>query len=153
MLYLLFHVNDESYAVDVREVIEVVPKVKLRSIPKAPDYVAGLLNYRGASVPVLDLCMLLHERKCAAVFSSRIVLMKYPDAHAVARVLGLLAEQVTDTLQCTAEAFRPSTLLHTAAPYLREVTTYRDHLVQRIDVSALLPTKVQALLFQPRNGS
>ena len=148
MLYLLFHVKDESYAVDVREVIEVIPKVKLRSIPKAPGYVAGLLNYRGESVPVLDLCMLLHDRKCAAVFGSRIVLVKYPDARGAERILGLLAEQVTDTLQCEAKEFRPSTLVHTSAPYLREVTTHRDQLVQRVDVSALLPAEVQLLLFQ-----
>ena len=148
MLYLLFHVKDESYAVDVREVIEIIPQVKLRSIPKAPDYVAGLLNYRGESVPVLDLCMLLHNRKCAAVFGSRIVLVNYPDARGAVRVLGLLAEQVTDTLQCEAGEFRPSTLVHTSAPYLREVTTHRDHLVQRVEVSALLATEVQALLFQ-----
>ena len=148
MLCLLFNVNNESYAIDVREVIEVIPKVKLRSIPKAPDYVAGLLNYRGDSVPVLDLCRLLHGRNCAAVFGSRIVLVNYPNPHAVPRVLGLLAEQVTDTLQCDVEDFRPSTLVHTSAPYLREVTTHRDHLVQRVDVNALLPTEVQALLFQ-----
>lgn len=148
MLYLLFHVKNESYAVDVRDVIEVVPWVKLRSIPKAPVYVAGLLNYRGESVPVLDLCMLLHNQNCAEVFGSRIVLAKYLDARGAARVLGLLAEQVTETLQCSAEEFRPSTLVHTAAPYLREVMTYRDHLVQRVDVNALLPAEVQALLFQ-----
>jgi len=148
MLFLLFHVNEESYAVDVRDVTEVVPRVKLRSIPKAPDYVAGLLNYRGESVPVLDLCMLLHGRNCAAVFGSRIVLVNYPDSRGVLRVLGLLAEQVTETLQCAAEDFRPSTLVHTAAPYLREVTTHRDHLVQRVEVNALLPTEVQSLLFQ-----
>ena len=148
MLYLLFHVKNESYAVDVRNVIEVVPWVKLRSIPKAPDYVAGLLNYRGESVPVLDLCMLLHNQNCAAVFGSRIVLAKYLDARGAIRVLGLLAEQVTETMQCDAEEFRPSTLVHTEAPYLREVITYRDHLVQRVDVNALLPAEVQALLFQ-----
>jgi len=148
MLFLLFHVNDESYAVDVRDVTEVVPRVKLRSIPKAPAYVAGLLNYRGDSVPVLDLCVLLHDRECAAVFSSRIVLVKYPDARGAERVLGLLAEQVTDTLQCEAGDFHPSTLVHTSAPYLREVTTHRDHLVQRVEISALLAHEVQALLFQ-----
>ncbi|MBI3775624.1 MAG: chemotaxis protein CheW [Gammaproteobacteria bacterium] len=147
MLYLLFHVKEESYAVDVREVVEVVPRVKLRSIPKAPEYVAGLLNYRGDSVPVLDLCMLLHDTKCAPVFGSRIVLVQYLTAGSGKRVLGLLAEQVTDTMQCKAEEFRPSTLLHASAPYLREVITYRDHLVQRVEVDALLPTEVQALLF------
>ena len=148
MLYLLFHVKDESYAVDVRVVIEVVPRVKLRSIPKAPEYVAGLLNYRGEGVPVLDLCMLLHGKSCAAVFGSRMVLVQYPDARGALRVLGLLAEQVTDTLQCKPEEFQPSTLVHTAAPYLRDVITHRDHLVQRVDVTALLPSAVQALLFQ-----
>lgn len=148
MLYLLFHVKDESYAVDVRGVIEVVPRVKLRSLPKAPDYVAGLLNYRGESVPVLDLCMLLHGRSCAAVYGSRLVLVHYPDARGAPRILGLLAEQVTDTLQCKPEEFQPSTLVHSDAPYLRDVITYHDRLVQRVEIPALLPSAVQALLFK-----
>ena len=148
MLYLLFHAKNESYAVDAREIIEIVPRVKLRSLPKAPEYVAGLLNYRGESVPVLDLCVLLHGNRCAAVFGSRMILMKYPDASGAMRVLGLLAEQVTETLQCKAEEFRPSPLAQSSAPYLREVITYHDHWVQRVDIHALLSTEVQALLFQ-----
>ena len=84
----------------------------------------------------------------AAVYGSRLVLVHYPDARGAPRILGLLAEQVTDTLQCKPEEFQPSTLVHSAAPYLRDVITYHDRLVQRVEIPALLPSAVQALLFQ-----
>ena len=47
MLFLQFKINDNKYLLEAKGVIEVVPYANLKRIPKAPKYVAGLLNYRG----------------------------------------------------------------------------------------------------------
>lgn len=44
MLMLLFHVESDLYALDSRQVVEVIPRVLLRKVPYAPEYVAGLFN-------------------------------------------------------------------------------------------------------------
>ena len=59
MLLLTFRAAENLYAVDVTRVVEVVPRVDLRRLPHAPDFLAGLFDYRGAVVPVIDLGILL----------------------------------------------------------------------------------------------
>lgn len=148
MLFLLSLVKDARYAVSALDVVEVVPRVELLAIPKAPAFVAGLLNYRGVAVPVLDLCILMHGQPCAAVFGSRIVLVHYRHQPSTPRVLGLIVARVTETLERAPEEFLPSTISGAATPYLAEVTPYRDGLVQRIDIERLLPPEVHSILFQ-----
>jgi chemotaxis-related protein WspB len=148
MLFVLIHVRGESYAIAATQVVEIVPKVKLRSIPKSPDYVAGLMNYRGAGVPVLDLCALFAGKRCKSLFSSRIVLVNLRDGGASGRVLGLLAERVVETIERSADDFHASGVSNASAPYLSEVATVDERLVQRIDVDALLPDTVRGTLFR-----
>lgn len=148
MLFLLFQVKDASYAVSAQDVVEVVPRVELLALPKAPAFVAGLLNYRGVAVPILDLCVLMHGQSCPAVFASRIVLVHYRHQQQTPRVLGLVVARVTETLERAAEDFHSSAITGNATPYLAEVTPYRDGLVQRIDVEQLLPAEVHNMLFQ-----
>ena len=64
MLLLTFTAGANRYAVDVARVVELVPRVELRSVPHAPPFLAGLLGYRGKVVPVIDLGLLLGALPC-----------------------------------------------------------------------------------------
>ena len=61
MLLLTFKAGANRYAIDVARVIELVPRVELRTIPHAPPFLAGLLGYRGKVIPVIDLGLLLNS--------------------------------------------------------------------------------------------
>ena len=62
MLFLLFQLGSDRYAIDALRVVEVLPCVQVKQIPHAPAGIAGVINYRGAPVPVLDLCLLTLRR-------------------------------------------------------------------------------------------
>jgi purine-binding chemotaxis protein CheW len=51
---LTFFLGDEEYGVDISKVREIIAMMKITSIPKTPDYVAGVINLRGAIIPVID---------------------------------------------------------------------------------------------------
>lgn len=55
-LFVVFHLDDEEYAVDVDTVQEIirVPEALIR-VPKSFDFVEGLVNLRGTVLPVVDL--------------------------------------------------------------------------------------------------
>ena len=80
MLMLLFSLGQDRYAIESSQVVEVVSIVNLRKIPHTPDYVAGVFNYRGLIVPVIDLCSLTQGYPSHARFSTRIILVNYPGA-------------------------------------------------------------------------
>ena len=95
MLSLLFQIGAERYALDGQAVVEVVPRVRLDSVPGAPEWMPGILRYRGRRVPVADLSVLAGLPPCPVRLSTRIILVRHPSARD-GRLLGLVAERVTD---------------------------------------------------------
>ena len=71
--------------------------VLLRKIQHVPDYVAGVFNYRGSIVPVIDLCHLIQGTPCRLRFSTRIIMVNHTTKDGM-HCLGLMAERVTETL-------------------------------------------------------
>ncbi|EKT4465205.1 purine-binding chemotaxis protein CheW [Pseudomonas putida] len=147
-LYLQFRIGDQRFALDVHEVIEVLPRRTLKPIAQAPAWVAGILAHRGALVPVVDLSALSFGRPAPMRTSTRLVLVHYRGD----QQLGLLLEQATDTLRCRPDEFQPYGLDNTDAPYLGPVRQDAGGLLQRIEVDDLLPDDVRRLLFPEQPG-
>ncbi len=95
---LLFHAGDNLYALDSSQVVEVLPMVVLRKIQHVPDYVAGVFNYRGSIIPVIDLCYLIQGTACRPRYSTRIIIVNHTTKDGREHRLGLMAERVTETL-------------------------------------------------------
>ncbi|MCD6059922.1 MAG: cheW-like domain protein [Moraxellaceae bacterium] len=142
MLYLLLQLGGDRYALDAGSVVEVLPLVELRHLPQAPPGIAGIFSYHGTPVPVLDLCLLALGRPVRRRFSTRIVLVALPDSD---RLLGLMAEQVTQTLRRASEDFRIGG--GTGAGWLGPVTSDAAGLIQRIEAGRLLPPAAREVLF------
>ena len=52
--YLSFRLDDELFAIPVMRVIEILEVPKITRIPKAPDFLKGVINLRGSVLPVID---------------------------------------------------------------------------------------------------
>lgn len=147
MLFLLFQLGGERYALDVGQVVAVLPRLGVKAIPHAPSSVAGLCQYRGGPVPVIDLSELTLGRPSANRLSTRIVLVQFPEPVGGPHLLGLLAERATETLRRDPEDFVAAGVSVDAASYLGRVTADARGLIQRIEVQRLLPPSLRALLF------
>ncbi len=139
MLVLMFRVADVAYAVPVKRVIEVVPRVALRLVPHAPDYLAGLLRYRGGVVPVVDLGSLMAGLACSDRLDTRIILVD-SGVHGGSGpgFLGLIAERVDDvrTVEESSRAFAGLEIAQ--APYLGPVYETNDGLLQLVEPAKIL---------------
>jgi chemotaxis-related protein WspB len=150
MLFLLFQLGENRYALDARQVAEVLPLVQITELPQAPFGVAGVFNYRGAPVPVMDLSRLAFDRPARRHLSTRIILVHYPDDGVRKHLLGLIAEKATETVRREPADFVPSGISNDAASYLGPVAMDKRGLVQRIEVIKLLPVSIRQLLFNER---
>ena len=148
MMALSLHIGLEHYAIPVIQVVEVLPLTALNKAPLAPDYIAGILNYRGIPIPIVDLCSLIAGNKHHKVLTTRIILISYQHNSDTSRLLGLIAEKVTETLDMPDNDFKQSGINLKHAPYLGHVNKHRDSVVQLIDGSALLTDEVHDMLFQ-----
>lgn len=147
MLYLLLRMGTERYALDARRIVEVVPMVELKPLPHTQPYVAGLFDYRGTLVPVIDLCRLTTAHHCGAFLTTRIVLVDYPGRDNQNHILGLLAEQVTETVKIKDAEFQSPGIHTPEAPYLDDLVKVGTNMVQRLDITKILPGELQENLF------
>jgi chemotaxis-related protein WspB len=148
MLFLQFQLGQDRYVLDSANVVEVLPLLGIKQIPQAPAGVAGVFNYRGTPVPVIDLSELALGRPARLQMSTRIIIVLYPDADGGGHPLGLIAEKATQTLRRDAADFRDSGVLSHEAAYLGPVASDPDGLLQWIQVAGLLPASVRHVLFK-----
>jgi purine-binding chemotaxis protein CheW len=53
--YLTFGLGNEEYAIDIMVVREIITPVTVRSVPKVPGYIKGIINLRDHVIPIIDL--------------------------------------------------------------------------------------------------
>jgi chemotaxis-related protein WspB len=147
MLLVLFRVADNDYAVEARRVVEVVPRVEVRSVPHGPGFLAGLFHYRGTVVPVVDVGLLMGSGACRPSLDTRIIVCDYPVREGVRAMLGLLAERV-NVLKDVPQGRETFPAMHlAAAPYLGPIVKADDILIQLIAVEHALPEALRDSLF------
>lgn len=149
MLFILFQLGADRYALPARDVAEVLPLVTLKEIPGAPRGVAGVMDYRGAPLPVLDLSALALGRPAARRVSTRLLVVHYAARDGASHLLGLLAERATEMLNRAPEAFQPAGVQGAETRYLGPVVSDARGLIQRVEIGELLNDELRAALFPP----
>lgn len=147
MLFMQFKIDDDRYVIEAKDIIEIVPFANLKRIPKAPPYVAGLLNYRGDTVPVIDVCFLMSEKLCELKLSSRIALVNYKDDEGKQVCIGLLIEHLTETVRFDEKDFSDSGVALKDNPYLGQVVIDDDCIVQMVNIRKIIPEEAREILF------
>lgn len=150
MLALCLRAQGTRYAVAAQHVVVVLPKLRLRPLANAPDGVLGLLPFRGEMVPVLDAAKLLQHgsaERSSGRFSERIIVFEVRDQDGQERMLGLLAEDVTDLVR--SEHAEPGVSLP-GARYLGEHLVDVEELPQLILPAAILSASMREIFLSAR---
>ena len=148
MLLILFQIGNDRFGLDVEQVLEVVPVVTFKKAPHTPGYVAGMFNYRGTIVPVIDLSTLISGEPSKSFLSTRILLVNYNSPDDTAHVLGLLAERVTETFSCNEDDFQPPGIESENAKYLENIILDDKGMIQFVSVEKILPESLHEILFK-----
>ena len=147
MLYLLFELGKDRYALEARQVVEVLPLLEFKRIPRAIPGLAGLFNYHGNAIPLIDLTELSLGRPSQAKMSTRIIVTNYVNDSGERHPIGVLAERVTETIRRAESDFKASGVAAENARFLGPVLVENSHIIQRVDVHRLLPEGLQNQLF------
>ena len=146
MLLLLFQAAGRTFGLDASHILEVTPVPEFRPAPHAPAYIAGLLNYRGRTIPVLDLTHLLEGRASRPAFSTRLLLARYAPGGEGA-VLGLVAERAVETVSCGDADFNATGIELPATPYLGKAVVLNGRIIQQLTLEEALGEEARTLLF------
>ncbi|WP_413174255.1 chemotaxis protein CheW [Anabaena azotica] len=150
MLMLLFHINNERYAIASQQIVEVIPLVNLTRLPHTPEYFAGVFNYRGRIIPVIDLSQLMTGQRCSEHLSTRIILVNHWGRDAtqetVPQIMGLMAQRVVETLQKSDIDLIDVDIQIDKPPYLGKMIVDEQGMIQCLHVEYLLSEVQQAYL-------
>ena len=152
MLVITFKAGTTKYSLPCKLVMEITPMVELTPLDKAPEFIAGLFNYRGRITPVVDLCVMSGFPPCAGRMSTRIIIVEY-SCYMHKYPLGILAEKVTDTITINEDELQSTGLELPDAPYLGHVAAREDGLVHLMDIDELLTEPVKKLLFNDNDDN
>jgi chemotaxis-related protein WspB len=142
MLFILFQLDQDRYAIESRELVEILPLMRLKRLPHAPTGVAGILDYRGVPVPVIDLSEMALGRRSAERLSTRILIVQSEGG----QQMGLIAERANGMLKCESTDFVSSGINVGGAPYLGPVTRDARGIVQWISPEKLLSAEIRNAL-------
>ena len=146
MKLLIFHIGVDRYGLRLRDVVRVLPLLELKHLPLAPDAVAGLMDFHGQSVPVIDLCRISGLPSGADHFDTRIIVVDYHAPEGTDHLLGLRAERVLGVQEVAEAQLADSGV--TAAPFLGQVASDAGGMLQLVELEQLLPASLRATLFQ-----
>jgi len=148
MLLLSFKIGNDNYVIDTKDVVEIIPLVNVKVLPGCEPAVAGLLNYHGKSVPVIDLNILCGQASSNSTLTTRIILVRYKND-----ILGMITSDVSETLRLDEESFKPTGIKAGTNEFLGDIAEYKNQLVQRIILEQLLTTSVRDALFSSNETS
>jgi purine-binding chemotaxis protein CheW len=130
-----FRLVDDLYAVDIMRIKEIIRPQKLTILPKAPSFIDGVINLRGAVIPVVDLRKRfdMPERKTGS--ATRLLIVRLH-----AQTLGLVVDDVTEVITVPVKDIKPPPTVSAGvvADYLLGVCLAGEALVMLLDIDKLL---------------
>ncbi len=132
---IAFRIGDQEFCVDIMGVREIRGWTKATPLPHSPGYVMGVINLRGAVLPIIDLSARLGLK--AAEPSERHVIIVVQIG---SRSAGLLVDAVSDILTVTGEDIQPTPEMSSdlERSYARGILAIEKRMICLIELGALI---------------
>ena len=104
--YLTFTLGDEVFAMDIRSVREIIQYGAMTAVPLMPEFVRGVINLRGAVVPVIDL-QSRFGREVAQVGKKTCIIIFDASRDGEKMELGLLVDAVSEVIEISNAHIEP----------------------------------------------
>ncbi|MGA0544147.1 chemotaxis protein CheW [Brevundimonas sp. VNH65] len=133
---IAFRIGDQEFCVDIMAVREIRGWTPATPLPRSPAFMKGVINLRGAVLPIVDLGARFGLRTGEP--SARHVIMV---AHIAGRLVGLLVDAVSDIIQLTDEAVQPTPDVASdqVRLFVKGIFAIDGRMVSLIDLDHILP--------------
>jgi len=141
-----FFLATEEYGVDVRMVQEIIRLTEITQVPRAPEFIKGVINLRGRIIPVVDLKRKLNLGQVEPGRHARIVVVKLKD-----RLLGLLVDGASQVLRVPVATIDPAPeeVVEIDANYIRGVAKLADRLIILMDLPKVVGVELKEAALLP----
>lgn len=133
--WVTFHLEEETYGINVMQVQEVLRYSEIAPVPGAPAYVLGIINLRGNVVTVIDTRTRFGLNRAEVTDNSRIVIIE-----AEKQVIGILVDSVAEVVYLRSSEIdsAPNIGTEESAKFIQGVSNRDDELLILVDLNKLL---------------
>ncbi len=152
--YLTFTLGEEVFAMDIRTVREIIQVGPMTTVPLMPGFVRGVINLRGAVVPVIDL-QARFGRQPASVGKKTCIVI-FDAIRAGERVeLGLLVDAVSEVIDIEPAQIEPPPNFGTAVrrDFIRGMGKVANRFVIILEPDKAFDVEDMARLCEPQNDN
>ena len=131
-----FRVGKQEFCVDIMAVREIRGWTAATALPQSPDFVRGVINLRGAVLPIVDLGSRLGFESAEPTARHVIIV-----AQIGAQLVGLLVDAVSDILTVTDASIQPTPEVasDTAKAFVRGLLAMEGRMISLIGLEHVLP--------------
>jgi purine-binding chemotaxis protein CheW len=136
--FISFAIGNDQYGVDIMAVREIKGWSDITHLPKQPEYVKGVLNLRGAIVPIVDLRCRFGQGLTETTPLHIMIIVQIGG-----RQIGLIGDRVLDIVSVDAADIQPvpRTAQGTTTDFLSGLVTNDNTMIALIDLPNLLSVK------------
>lgn len=150
---LSFRIDDIEYALDILRVQEIRGWTAVTRIPRTPVYVKGVLNLRGAVVPVIDLRLRfgMVERPYD---DTTVIIIINVEKDGRTRDIGMVVDAVSDVFSYAKDEVRPAPEIGTNVRqhYIAGIVSRDDRMVIMLDIDNVLDADAFRVAAAPDQG-
>jgi purine-binding chemotaxis protein CheW len=139
--FISFAIGDDQYGVDIMAVREIKGWADITHLPKQPEYVRGVLNLRGAIVPIVDLRCRFGQGLTETTPLHIVIIVQIGG-----RQVGLIGDRVLDIVSVDASQIQPvpRTAQGETTDFLSGLVTHDNTMIALIDLPNLLSVQDDA---------
>lgn len=137
--FLTFMLNGEEYGVDILRVQEIKGWIPTTRIPNTPEYIRGVMNLRGAIVPIIDLRQRFGMPSIDYTATTVVIVLKIQHG-GHERTVGFVVDAVSDVYNIAPEQRRdsPDFGAHVHTDFIRALATVEEKMVILLDLDRLM---------------
>jgi purine-binding chemotaxis protein CheW len=134
--FISFRIGTQEFCVDIMTVREIRGWTPATPLPQAPGYVRGVINLRGAVLPVVDLAARLGLGDTKTSERNVIIVVRIGQ-----RFVGLLVDAVSEVLTATSDMIQPTPDISCDAvrQFVRSIIALDGRMISWITLDKVLP--------------
>jgi purine-binding chemotaxis protein CheW len=142
--YVSFMLASEQHGVDVVRVQEIKGWDSVTRVPSTPPYMLGVINLRGAIVPVIDLRIRFHLERAPYGSTTVVVVVRVPGERGE-RTVGLVVDAVNSVHDIAPSSIRPPPSLPGTVDdaFIEGIAVVGGQLMLLLDVQALVTASIE----------
>lgn len=133
--FVVFKLGQEEYGVDIMQVNTIERMMPITRVPKAPDFVEGVINLRGEIIPVIDLKKRFGLASGEVTADTRIIIVMLDDLR-----VGMIVDSATEVVQLPQDSIEPppSVAGNISSDFLEGVGKIGDRLLIILNLEKIL---------------